>query len=1051
MGRESNSFLPRFSVTRPITVLMGLTALLVVGFIAFTQIPVELFPAGFTPKFLGVWTPYPNANPQEVEEQIAKPIEEHIRTISGVRRVQTNSFTNGCWTFIEFAKGTDMDVAYAQLRDRVDRVKAELPDDVERLYIRKWSNDDEPILWVSFAQLTPMENVYALAETQIQKPLERIDGVAKIEIWGADEKSVLIHVNQNKVKAYKINLYQVIQTLRSDNFAISSGRVVEGGRDIFVRSMGKFLSLEDIRNLPIKGTNIYLKDVAEVKYDVPEKRWRNRIDGQKAIGIGVFKESTANTVELCKILDKKFKEDFANNPLLSNFKIQVLFNQGDWINESVDNLQRTALWGGIFAFFILFFFLRRVRMTFIVNVAIPLSLLVTLIFIYFIGWTLNLITMMGLMISIGMVVDNSIVVVENIYRRRAEGMSILNAAISGASEVGLAITMATLTTVVVFLPLILMNGDEDFTFFMLRIGMPVVIALLSSLAVAMIFIPLGATKIESTREVKEAKILVWTNKMYRRTLDWTMHHRVETFIILLITLFSMMYAKDNAKYTNDSSGNINDIRIFFDMPANYKLSDAERVFDALEDTVWAKKELYGIRTINSRYSATWGQMRVFLNAPPKKDWYEVAYDNVLKQFGVLPDGIMERTAVVEDLKKRFPEFPGVEMRTSWRRMDGEDASVSIMLYGDDTATLTKLSKEVERRLGTIEEIVSIETDQDKGNDEIHLYLKRDQLKKYGIAPNVISGTVQYALRGLPLPKYHTPDKEVDVQIQVREEDRRNLSQLKNLTFFTASGKEIPLDAVATFNITKGLGEIHRENGKTYLQVKANTTKDDMKDIFKKVDMVMAGFDMPYGYTWSKGRGFDRMNEGNESVVFAMFLAVTFVFIIMGILFESFVLPLSVIFSMPFALVGAFWMMFITQTPIDFMSQIGFVILVGIVVNNAIVLIDLINRLRIEGYSRMDAIIEAGRLRYRPILMTAFTTIGGLIPMAVGNTTMIGIPYAPMGRTIIGGLLLSTLVSLIAVPWAYTVFDDMRTYFRRISTMYLHKSDKVTQAPVTQHE
>ncbi|MCA9732152.1 MAG: efflux RND transporter permease subunit [Deferribacteres bacterium] len=1044
MGRESNSFLPRFSVNRPITVLMGLTAMLVVGFIAFTQIPVELFPSGFTPKFLGVWTPYPNANPQEVEEQIAKPLEEQIRTISGMRRVETNSFTNGCWTFIEFAKGTDMDVAYAQLRDRVDRVKAELPDDVERLYIRKWSNDDEPIMWVSFAQQKPIEDVYTLAEMQIQKPLERIDGVAKVEIWGAEEKSVLIHVNQNKVKAFKINLYQVIQTLRSDNFAISSGRVVEGGRDIFVRSMGKFLDLEEIRNLPVKGTNILLKDVAEVKYDVPERTWRNRIDGQNAIGIGVFKESTANTVDLCDRVEKKFTEEFAKNPLLADFKIQILFNQGDWINESVDNLERTAMWGGIFAFLVLFFFLRRIRMTIIVNVAIPLSLLVTLIFMYFIGWTLNLITMMGLMISIGMVVDNSIVVVENIYRWRAEGLSNRDAAISGTSEVGLAITMATLTTVVVFLPLILMNGDEDFTFFMLRIGMPVVIALLSSLAVAMIFIPLGATRISSAREVKEARILVWTNELYRKALRWTMQHRVESFILLLLTIFSMQFASQNAKYNNDSEGNINDIRIFFDMPSNYSLKDAERVFDALEDSVRTKKELYGIRTVNSRYRANWGQMRIFLVPPPKKDWYEVVYDNILKQFGVLPDGIMERDAVVEDIKKRFPEFPGVEMRTSWRRSGAEDASVSIMLYGDDTSTLTDLSKEVERRLNSIDEIVSVETDQERGNDEIHLYLKRDQLKKYGIAPNVISGTIQYALRGLPLPKYHTPDKEIDVQIQVREEDRKNLSQLKNLTFFTASGKEIPLDAVASFHITKGLGEIHRENGKTYLQVKANTTKDDMKDIFRKVDFAMAGFEMPYGYSWSKGRNFDRMNESNDSVKFAMFLAVTFVFIIMGILFESFVLPLSVIFSMPFALVGAFWMMYLTKTPIDFMSQIGFVILVGIVVNNAIVLIDLINRLRNEGYSRFDAIIEAGRLRYRPILMTAFTTIGGLIPMAVGNTAMIGIPYAPMGRTIIGGLLLSTVVSLIAVPWAYTVFDDMRNYFRRLATMYLQKSDKVVQ-------
>jgi HAE1 family hydrophobic/amphiphilic exporter-1 len=878
-----------------------------------------------------------------------------------------------------------------------------------------------------------------VVEQHIQKPIERVDGVAKVEIWGADEKSILIYINQDLVKSYKINLYDVIQSLRRDNFSISSGYVEEGQRKIFVRSIGKFQDLEQIQNLPIKGPNIRLKDVAEVKYDVPEKRWGQKVDGKKGITIGIFKESTANTVELCRNVKTMFDEELSKDPALAGFKTQFLFNQGDFIEESIDNLLTTALWGGAFAFLVLYFFLRRFRMTTIVTIAIPFSVLISLTVIYFIGWTLNIIIMMGLMISIGMVVDNSIVVLENIYRKRSEGVSRRESALWGTSEVALAVTLATFTTIVVFLPLILMNDEIGFQFYMLRIGLPVIFSLLASLFVAMVLIPLAATKISSDRLVKEPKVILRGNEIYQKTLAWSVTHRLELFLILLLVMASMQFAASRVKTAEGTEGNINDVRFIFELPNNYTLENAERLLQVVEDTIKAKADIYGVKTINTRYRADWGMIRAFLYPPEKRQWYDVVYDNIVKQFGVLPGGHMERDAVVEDIKKRLPTFPGVEMRTSWRRESGgDDASVSIVLYGDDTNTLAVLAKEVERRLRSIDEIISVETDREKGSDEVRLSIKREQAKKYGISPMTISGTVQYAVRGFPLPKYRTEEKEVDVHIQLREEDRKNLSQLKNLTFFTNAGNEIPLDAVAEFTIEKGFGEIQRENGKTFLEVKANTTKDDMGAMFRKVDQVMEGFAMPYGYSWSKGRRFSRMQEGNESQIFALILAGTFVFLLMGVLFESFVLPLSVIISIPFSFVGAFWILFLTGTTMDLMSRIGFVILVGVVVNNAIVLIDLINRLRNEGYERFDAIIEAGKHRFRPILMTAFTTIGGLLPMAVGNTQMIGIPYSPMGRTIIGGLLTSTLISLIAVPWAYTIFDDMRIYFKKLAAVYLYK-------------
>ncbi len=1039
--------LPSLALNRPITVLMTLLAMLVVGFLAYSQISIDLLPAGNTRPFLGVWVPYPNANPEEVEQFIARPIEEVVRTIKGVETVSTRSFTNGTWAFIRFNQGTAMDVAYSQLRDRMERVKIDLPDDVERIFIRKWSDDDSPVMWLALIPSEPVEDPYYLTEQLVKRPLERIDGVANVEIWGADEKSIQILVNQDAVKSYKINLYDVIENLRKDNFAISSGHIRSGGQKIYVRSVGKFKALEHIRNLPIRGTNILLKDIAEVRYDVPDQtqRWIQRIDGKKAIQIGVFKESIANTVDICRKVDEKIHNEIMKDSRMANFKTEILFNQGKYIVESVDNLKKAGMWGGFFAFLVLYFFLRRFRMTLLLNIAIPLSIVASLTTMYFIGWSLNIVTMMGLMISIGMVVDNSIVVLENIYHKRAQGYDIREAAGIGASEVSLAVTMATFTTIVVFLPLILMNDNVNFQFYMMRIGLPVIFSLLASLFVAMVFIPLMATKVISKRQVKEPKAINYLNEKYQNTLRWVLQHRLQTMLILAAILVSTGMIMNKIGRTDNMEGNINDFRLMIDLPDNYTLEEAGKVVKAMEDTIRAKEDIYKIKTIDVRYRKDFARINVFLQEEEPESWYEVLYKGLIGLFGIKSEKRMSRDDVLADVKKRLPKFSGVKIRTSWRQSASEsDASLTINLLGDDTNRLAELSKEVERRLRRIPEILSIETDRETGVDEIRLVIKREQVQKYGINPRVISGTVMYALRGIQLPKYQTDEKEINMTIQLRPEDRKNLQQLKNITFFTRNGKEVPLAALASFTVKKGFGAIHRENGKTFLAIKVNTTADNMQAIYKKVDQVMAGFKMPYGYSWNKGQRFMRMQQSGQSQMFAIILAITFVFLLMGILFESFVLPLSVIMSIPFAFVGAYWILFITDTTMDMMSQIGFVILIGIVVNNAIVLIDMVNRLRKVGYSRFEALIEAGKNRFRPILMTAFTTIGGLIPMAVGNTKMIGIPYSPMGRTIIGGLVFSTFVSLIAVPWAYTLFDDMRNYFRRLVSGVLVK--KTAPAP-----
>jgi len=635
------------------------------------------------------------------------------------------------------------------------------------------------------------------------------------------------------------------------------------------------------------------------------------------------------------------------------------------------------------------------------------------------------------MVSIGLVVDNSIVIVENISRMKLKGLGLKEAAVAGAGEVALAVTMATLTTVVVFLPLILINDDVGFSFYMLRIGLPVILALVASLVVALLFIPFGATRITGRKPPKESGSIRWMRKRYSQALHWTLSHRIDAVFIALFLLATLQIPMSRVESTDEGQGNINDFRLTFDIPNNFSVKKTDSYFRRVENYLEENRERFTIKTIDVRFSDVWGQVQVYLYPVEDVQWYSQSAMWLKRLVGMETTERMTREEVIEEVKTDLPTAPGVEMNLGWMRDTSDDASITIVLYGNDTGTLGELSREVERRLESIPEIVSVDTDLEKGQEEIRVFVDRDQAEKYGIPIQVVAGTLSYALRGIDLPEYHQGEKEVGVRVQLQKEDRQTLDQLKNLTFTTNRGKEIPLSTLTDFEMTRGFGEIHRSNGKTMLEVKANTTEENISTLYDKIDEVMAGFSMPRGYSWDKGERYIDIQESNEAQNFALILAITFVFLLMGVLFESFILPLSIIVSIPFAFVGVYWLLYLTDTTFDIMAGIGLIILIGVVVNNAIVLIDLVNRLRGEGYSRYDAIIDAGQHRFRPILMTALTTIFGLVPMAIGKSSLIGIPYAPLGRTMIGGLVTSTFLTLFVVPLFYTYFDDLRIFLNII--------------------
>ena len=473
------------------------------------------------------------------------------------------------------------------------------------------------------------------------------------------------------------------------------------------------------------------------------------------------------------------------------------------------------------------------------------------------------------------------------------------------------------------------------------------------------------------------------------------------------------------------------IQLRFDLPSGQSLERTDDFISSVEQLIQSRKEQYNVKDVMSDFSAGNGTIQLYFNDVGEMEWYEAAWEDFIHGFGFKERSYLSYQEVKDDLKNQVVLPPGTEMKINWEGAEDQQA-FNITLYGEDTRILMGLAGEVKRRLSKVPGLLSVDTDLDRGGNELQLRLDRTKLQNVGISAQMVSSNISYALRGYNLGKYQTEDgREVNIQVKLEEADKKTLDDLRALTFKTKDGREIPLESLADIYVQRTLGGIRRDDRQTMLKVVARADGESAEKLFLQLDQALKGFELPRGYSWSKGDRFERLQEQDDSLFFAVIMSVTFVFLLMGVLFESFVLPLSVLVSIPFSFLGVYWTLYITNTPQDVMSMVGMCILIGVVVNNAIVLIDLANRIRGDGFPRIDALILAGKQRFRPILMTTFTTALGLIPMAIGNSKMIGLAYAPLGRTMIGGLLASMLLTLLLVPLFYTFFDDLRVVMQQL--------------------
>ncbi len=1036
----------RIFLTRPVTVTMCLVALLGIGLVSHSRIPIRAFASGLDGPQIYVYIPtQPNISPREKDLLIGRPLTEHFRNMKNLQKFRIRSDKYATSAELVFQRGVDMTDVYNRVVDRVESMKQVLPEEIRHyVFVFKYDRDaDEQILGVDVTVPRDAEDMYYALETWVQPRLERLDGVAGIRIYGPPKKVIKISVYQERLQARGLTTHEIVRTLRADNFEMSGGTVHEGGRKFYVRSVARFQSVDEIENLAISapGGVIRLKEVASVVYDVPLQMAKFRMDGQSAVYISVHRASEANIVELCDRVEAELMEIEAD----TDFQFSTIYNQGNLIRKSIENLQNTALWGGLLAALVLLFFLRSARMTALITLAIPLCVMIAVTVLYFMDWSLNLLTMMGLMIAVGMVVDNAIVIVESIYRMRAKGANPRVASVNGASEVGLAITTATLTTVVVFLPLMVMSGDVDLSFFLTKIGVPFVAALLGSLFVALIFIPLAAERFGGSEVKADPKSIRWARTGYHQALAWALTHRRDVALIAVALFATVLYPMEKVKKTDLLQGVVSSVRITGYPPKFLGWEELSDVGVEIEDFLESRKAAYGIQSVRFMYRTMGGSrlfFEVILEEEENREWWYQAYKGLRSWADNPLAGPMNRKAVIKDIRESMPKFVGHDFDVDQSGRYGR-TFVRINLRGEDIEMLDNLLKEATFRVRTIPSVTSIVSNSEAADDEVLVLLDRKRMSRFGVSPKFVSESIAYQYAGVDLPRYRSDAREMRVRLYLNKLNRQSLHQLKNLTFPSELGERIPLSAFASFRVKKGDMRVYRFGGKLQLTLDMYATKDNLKGLYDDVDRVMADFKMPPGYSWDKGERYSRFKESEQTMAFAVILAITCVYLLMGVLFESFLLPFSVLFCIPFAFLGVYWTLYLTDTVMDKMAQVGIIVLIGVVVNNAIVLVDVVNRLRTEGKDRMESILEAGTSRFRPILMMTFTTVFGLVPMSLASDTLMGVPYSSMGRAMMGGLLCATPLTLFVVPLFYTYLDDLRTALHREMAVVLSQPSAIS--------
>jgi hydrophobic/amphiphilic exporter-1 (mainly G- bacteria), HAE1 family len=1005
--------LPTLAVRRPITTVMLLISVLVVGGIAVTRLPLAYLPEIDVP-FIGVEIPYPNSNPTQIEKEIAKPVEEVLATLAGVKKLRSSSSADSAFFSMEFTWGQNLDVVRMQVSEKMDQIKPSLPSGIGEVLIYSFNTTDIPVIEGRIsAKGVDLSANYQLLESRVLNPIRRVPGVARVDLNGVAPREIYIELRLDRIKAYRIDVGQLINRLMGSSSNMVLGQVDHSGLRYTARALGSFDTVDGIKHFPINEQGLMLSDIADVTYEEPPIPWGRHLEGDYAIALEVFKESTANTVRVVESVMKVIHEDIGRDPLLAGIEVFVWEDQAEEITKGIDGLTKAGAIGAVLAVFCLYFFLRRFDSTIIVSLCIPFSVIAACGVMYFMGKSLNILSMMGLMLGVGMLVDNAIVVLESIDRRHREEKDTKLAALQGAKQVTMAVTASTLTTLIVFLPLVV-GASTGLTTWLREMGITISLALACSLFSSLTLIPLMSAHFLRKRQTKPSRSINWMEDRYAGVLGWTLRHKVATFAILIAALgvgFTPFFA--GMVDTSQFSATVNKrLYLNYEFDDFHYKSDAERAVNQVEAYLFPKQEELLIESIYSFYMENRAGTTLILNRQDLDD-----------------DAIKE---LREKVREGLPEIPGVRV-FFYEDADsgGDNTFFAVKFFGQDAGVLRNLAAEMERRLDTVDGVRDISSSFKRGRNEIQVTIDRDKAARLGLTAQDVSNIFSFTLGGMRLNRFNAGDREVETWIALRREDRRNLDDLKKLQFGTNDGRQVQLGEIAEFEVVRREEEIVREGRKVRSAVYAIYEGEEWDEAREEISSLASSLNMPPGYFWGWNDRIMEQDEQGAQMGTNFLLALILVYLVMASLFESLAQPFAILLSIAFALPGVGWILALSGTPFNLMSQIGLLILMGIVVNNGIVLLDRMNQLRRSGLSRDESILQAGRDRMRPILMTATTTIIGLTPLALGGSTVGGLFYYPLARTVMGGLMSSAFFTLLALPFIAILAEGVAGWLRRI--------------------
>lgn len=997
------------AIKRPITTIMLFLSMFVVGSIAWRMVPLEFMPEiTFPGAFIQV--PYPNASPKEVEEQVVRPIEEALATISSVEQINSFSSEGNAGIVITFLQGNDINLKAIEIKEKIESVRRLLPDDFQYYQINKFADGSSNTLQLRISSERDLSNAYELLNRNVKQRIERVAGVGQVTLYGVEKKQVQIEVATDRLLKHNISINELVNQLNAASFSTSAGKISSAGIRYTVRPLGEITNAEELSDLIVAPPNIRLRDVAKVTYREPERDYARHLDRDYAIGLDIVKESSANTVETVDaILEELAYIDTL--PEMQGIRIFEMNNEAEGILSSLKELFNSGILGAFLSLFMLFFFLRRLRATLIVALAVPFSLVVTLGFMFFLNMSLNILSMMGLMLAIGMLVDNAVVVTENIQRHLRKGVRPNLAAVMGAKEVGMAVTAGTLTSIVVFLPN--MVNESMIKQHMYFIGMPIVISLISSLLISLTLIPLLALRMKPSKKEHRDTIIDRFSIHYARFLRWFIARRWLAGLSILALFLSVIIPASFVKVNMFEPVEERELVLRYNLHTSYTLERVKETVDTIEDYLYSNKDDFEIASVYTYYETRMAESTLLL----------------------VDDEGAEKS--VEQIKQMIEEgLPKIaigEPTFGYRDRNGGEV-VRVFVQGESMQVLEELASEVARRVSGVDGFADVQSEAEAGRDEIQVAIDNDRARYYGLSKQEVAGVISSGIRGRNLRKIRGSEAEVDVFLTLQKEERENPADMQQLVVSKTGTAPVRLSELTELTMGKSPGQIVRQNRKTSLGISMNLEDGKtVEEAREQITSIMDGMQLPTGYQWSFGRSFGMNEDAGSAMLFNIIIAFVLIYLVMAGLFESLMYPASILACILFGVVGIFWFFLVTGTTFDLMATIGILILMGIVVNNGIVLIDHILHLRSTGMDRTEAIIQGGQDRMRAILMTAGTTILGLIPLSMG-TTLIGgdgPPYFPMARAIVGGLSFSTVITLVVLPSIYMMLDDVRLWSARL--------------------